>query len=81
MPLGRSGSPRGQSGSTTATIPVPDPDAYFRESNEWTVVVFTRDAEGNPYSYEMPAPECPGDRKVSTIKPGGGGGGGGGSGF
>ena len=77
VPLGRSGSPRGRSGSVTAKIPVPDPDAYFRESDEWTVVVYTRDAEGNPYSYEMPAPEFPGDRKAGTIAPDGGGGGGG----
>ncbi len=80
VPLGRSASSRGRSGGAIAKIPVPDPDSYFRESDKWTVVVYTRDAEGRPYSYEMPAPEFPGDRKVSTIKPGGGGGGGG-SGF
>ena len=73
VPLGRAGSARGRSGSVTAKIPVPDPDAYFRESDKWTVVVYTRDAEGKPYSYEMPAPEFPGDRKAGRIAPGGGG--------
>ena len=73
VPLGRSGSSGGRSGTATAKIPVPDPDTYFRESDEWKVVVYTRDKDGNPYSYEMPAPEFPGDRKVETIAPGGGG--------
>ena len=73
VPLGGSESSRGRSGGTIAKIPVPDPDAYFRESDEWTVMVYTRDAEGRAYSYQMPAPEFPGDRKVSTVAPEGGG--------
>ena len=81
VPLGRSGgNPRG-GGSATAKIPVPDPDAYFAESDEWTVVVYARDEDGNPYSYRVAAPEFPGDRKVETITPGGAGGGGTGTGF
>ena len=73
VPLGGSGSSRSRGGGVTAKIPVPDPDAYFRESDEWTVVVYTRDAEGRAYSYQVPAPEFPGDRKVSTVAPEGGG--------